>query len=200
MELVKFNIKNIKYALPKADGEYETPVAYGFARSMALESDTSTKTIFGDGVKIAVIVNDKGKKGSMTTNVVSTDYEIAMGRKMKLESGIADIKQTKSIEHALYFETEALMSDGSIKTAKTWLFNVISSRPSESFDQTEDDINESSFETPIEVKGIKVKYKDGDDYRDTDGNEVFAWKTTVTNEDDAFETFGDQVVLPIVGV
>jgi hypothetical protein len=197
MELVKFNVKNIKYALPAANGTYGTPATMGYARSISLEANTSIKNIFGDGLKIASIVNDKGKTGSFTTNVISVAYEIAMGRKLQTANGLADIKQAKSVEHALYFETEALdEATGAIRTAKTWLLGVVSSRPSESFDQTEDDINESTFETPIEVKGAKVTYEDDTDYRDENGNEVFAWQVTATPDDADYATFGDAVVLP----
>jgi hypothetical protein len=197
-ELVKFNVKNIKYATPTTGGVYTPPVAYGSARSIALESDTNIKDIYGDGLKIASIVNDKGKTGSFTTNAISTAYEIAMGRKKQLATGLlADIKQAKSVDHAIYFETEALDEEtGAQITAKTLLFGVVSSRPSESFDQTENDINESTFETSLSIKGVELTYDDGSEYRDENGNKVFVWQVTATKDAADYDTFGDEVVLP----
>ncbi len=200
--LVKFNVQNIKYALPNAEGGWNTPVAYGAggARSISLEADTAIKNIFGDGLKIASLVNDKGKTGSFTTNNISSAYEIAMGRKLQVATGlIADIKQAKAITHALYFETCELTEAGAVTVAKTWLLGVTSSRPSETLNQSEDDINESAFETPIEIKGVPVQIEDGEtteDYKDENGNVVYAWNVTAEPGYADYETFGNAVVIP----
>lgn len=194
--LVRFNVQNIKYAVQKADGTFDTPVSYGTAIKMALEANTSTKDIFGDGRRIASIVNDKGKSGTMTTNNVSDDYEIAMGRKILTAVGLADIQQRKNIKHAIYFETCGLDEDGAMPIAKSWLFGVTSSRPSESFDQNTDDINESSFDTALTIGGTNLLNADKTHYVDEKGNELLVWQLTVTPEDEGYATFGDAVVLP----
>lgn len=197
--LVRFNVQNIKYAVPDATAEsgWGKPVAYGTATKMALESDTSVKKIYGDGRRICSIVNDKGKTGTMSTNNVSDEYEIAMGRKMRLKNGLAEIKQQKNVVHCVYFETCGIDADGGRPIAKTWLYSVTSSRPSESFDQNTDDINESTFDTPLEMEGIVLKHADGTEYKDEKGNVVLVWQMTVTPDDEGYETFGDAVVLPV---
>ncbi len=196
--LVRFNVQNIKYAVKKKDGTYDVPVSYGTAIKMALQADASTKKIFGDGRRICYIVNEKGKTGTMTTNNVSDDYEIAMKRKIKTANGLAEIKQQQIVEHAIYFETCGYEEGGNMPVAKTWLYGVTSSRPGESYDQNTDDINESSFETPLEMAGIpmldstgKAVYKDP-----VTGQDVIVWQMTVTPEDADYATFGDAVVLP----
>lgn len=129
--LVRFNVQNIKYALPDGEGGYATPVAYGTAISMALEPDSATKVIYGDGRRICSIVNERGKTGTMGTNNVSNDYEIAMGRKIKTAKGLADIKQQRLVSHAIYFETCGIDEEGGMPIAKTWLYGVTSpTRPS----------------------------------------------------------------------
>ncbi len=195
--LVRFNVQNIKYALLN-NGVYATPVSYGTAIKMALESNSAVKAIYGDGRRICAIVNDKGKTGTMTTNNVSDDYEIAMARKIKTANGIAEIKQQKQVVHAIYFETCGLDSDGGMPIAKTWLYGVTSARPNESFDQSTDDINESSFDTPLEMSGVEMLAADGKaTYKDpTTGQVVMVWQMTVTPSDDGYATFGDAVVLP----
>ena len=132
----------------------------------------------------------------MTTNNVSDDYEIAMGRKIKTANGLAEIKQQKNVVHAIYFETCGLAEDGSMPIAKTWLYGVTSSRPDESFDQNTDDINESTFDTPLEMIGTNLQNAEGSNYKDEKGNEVIVWQMTVTPDDANYDTFGDSVVLP----
>jgi len=43
--LVRFNVQNIKYALPDGEGGYATPVAYGTAISMAPQPKSFTATV-----------------------------------------------------------------------------------------------------------------------------------------------------------
>lgn len=197
--LVRFNVQNIRYAVMGSNGAYGTPVAYGStAKKMALEANSSVKPIYGDGRRICSIVNDKGKTGTMTTNNVCDEYEIAMGRKIRTAKGLAEIKQQKNVVHAIYFETCGVDTDGSMPIAKTWLYGVTSSRPAESFDQNTDDINESSFDTALEINGVQMLASDGQSvYKDeTTGQDVFVWQMTVTPDDADYETFGDTVVLP----
>lgn len=194
--LVRFNIQNIKYATMDAQGKYNTPVSYGTAIKMALEANSSIKDIFGDGRRICSIVNDKGKTGTMTTNNISDNYEVAMGRKIVTAVGLADIQQRKNVVHAIYFETSGLKGDGSIPLSKTWLFGVTSSRPSESYNQNTDDVNESSFDTPLVISGTNLLKADDTKFVDDKGNEVLVWQLTVTPDDENFATFGDAVVLP----
>ncbi len=196
--LVRFNVQNLKYAT--FDGsEYGAPVAYGTgaARKIALETDTANKKIFGDGRVIYVLMNEKCKNGTMSTNNVSDDYEIAMGRKIKVANGLADIAPQVSITHAIYFETCGAAADGSKPIAKTWLYGVTSTRPSESFDQNTEDINESSFDTPIVINGTEILSSDGKIYKDPKtGNTIIAWQMTAVPGDTGYDTFGDTVVLP----
>lgn len=195
--LVRFNVQNIKYATPNGEGGYNTPVAYGTATAMALEADSSVKKIYGDGRRICSITNERGKTGTMSTNNVSDDYEIAMGRKIKTAVGLAEIKQQKSVVHAIYFETCGIDEEGGMPIAKTWLYGVTSSRPAESFSQNTDDINESTFDTALEIAGVPLKTSEGEVYKDaTTGQDVIVWQMTVTPDDEGYATFGDSVVLP----
>lgn len=194
--LVRFNIQNLKFATRQEDGAYGTPVPYGTAIKIALEADSSNKEIFGDGRRICVIVNEKGKTGTMTINNISDEYEIAMGRKIRTGTGLADIKQQKNVIHAIYFETCGLDEDGSMPVAKTWLYGVTSSRPAESFDQNTNDINESSFDTALKIEGTPLIAVNGEPYKDDRGNVVIVWQMTVTPGDEGYDEFGDAVVIP----
>lgn len=197
--LVRFNVQGVKWAM-LVDGKYETPKPYGTATKIALEPDSSVKKIFGDGKRIASIVNDKGKKGTLSTNNVNDDFEVDMGRKLVLKSGIASIKQQKLPVFALYFETSGLDEDNSMPLAKTWVYGITSpTAPSESFDQNTDDINESTFDTALEIAGVELKDAGDKVYKDPKtGVDVIVWQLTATPDDPEFETFGDKVVLPVM--
>lgn len=194
--LVRFNVQNVKYAFPDASGAFGTFADMGTSMKIAIENDSSTKNIYGDGRRIVHFVNEKGKTATLTQNNVCDDYEIACGRKIRTTTGLADIKQQKNIAHVLYFETCGITGDGSIPIAKTMLYGVTSTRPAESFDQTTDDINESSFDTAFEISGTPLLASDGKMYKDDKGNDILVWQMTVTPDDDGYDTFGDAVVMP----
>ncbi len=198
VNLVRFNIQNAKYALG-------TKIAsFGTATKMSLETDTSTKQIYGDGKIICTLINERGKTGVLTLNNICDVYEIAMGRKMNTSAGLADIKQTKVVEHNIYFEVCNITKtdEDIIKTtvAKTWLFGCVSTaRPSEAYDQTTTDINESSFELPFTVNGTNLKNAEGTgNYIDEDGNELIALQVTKVPGDDGYEDFEKTVPIPKV--
>ena len=194
--LVRFNIQNVKYALKKGD-TYETPVNYGTSRTLALEPVQSSKDIYGDGRRICAITSDKGKTGTLTVNNISNDLEIAVGRMIKTKNGLAQISQTKNPIFAVYFETSGVDEDGAMPLAKTWLYGVtFPTRPTETFNQSEDDINESTFDIALKIDGVNLKTAEGEIFKDEKGNEIMVWQQTVTAEDEGFDTYGDAVVLP----
>ncbi len=189
--LVRFNVQNVKYAVKNAEGQWGNFVPYGTATKIALQAEAAVKKIFGDGRIICTIVNEKNKTGTLTTNNVNDDYEVAMGRKLKTAQGLAEIKQIKNVEHVIYFETCGVGDDGSYPIAKTMLYGVTSTRPAESFDQSTDDINESTFDTALEIAGTPIMTAEGNEkYKDDKGNEVLAWQMTVTPTDTAYANFG----------
>lgn len=193
--LVKFNVQNAKYAFAPT-----APAPFGSARKIALEANASTKPIYGDGVVICTMVNDKGKTGTLTLNTVPEEYEIAVGRKLRTANGLADIKQTVNKRHDIYFETCEIVKgandvDEVHSVAKTWLYGVATSRPSESYEQTEDDTKESTFDLPLDIAGTPVLNSDGTPYK-VNGVEIMAWQMTVTPDDPGYDTFGDEVRYP----
>lgn len=196
VNLVRFNIQNAKYAIGNVIADFGTAI------KMSLETDSSSKQIYGDGRIIATLVNERGKNAVLTLNNICDAYEIAMGRKEQTTTGLADIKQTKVIEHAIYFEVCNLIKTdaGVTKTTvtKTWLLGCTSTgRPSESYDQTTTDINESSFELSFTVNGINLKNTEGTgNYVDEDGNEIVVLQVTKVPGDDGYDDFETTVPSP----
>ena len=86
--------------------------------------------------------------------------------------------------------------ENEISVAKGMLYGVTSTRPAESYDQTTDDINESSFDLPLVIGGTPLLAADGSVYKDAKGNEVSVWGVIVTPDMDGYADFGKEVVLP----
>lgn len=194
--MVAFNIKNAKYALKKDEG-YDTPVAFGYADSLALQADYSEKIIYGDGMKIATIPNDKGKTGTLTLLTVDDAYEVAMKRRLATANGMAEIKQLASIEHAIYYEFEYMENDGDTRTAKVWMYGVTSGRPSESLSQTTEDINNNNVDYALTIRGTLLMDSAGTaQYTDASGNHVVVWQVMALPEDTGYATFGDTCPIP----
>lgn len=192
--LVRFNIKNAKYALQTADG-WSSPVPFGYSDSIALEANYSEKMIYGDGRVVYTAPNDKGKTGTLTLLTIDDDYEIAMKRKMRTAKGLAEIKQLASVPHAIYFETDYI-EGGVTKTAKTVVYGVTSGRPSQSFSQTTEDINNNNTDYPLTIKGVPMQDASGNIYKDSDGNIVYAWQETSVPGDAGYEDFGSSISFP----
>lgn len=194
--LLRFNIKNAKYALKISSG-YETPVPFGYSDSISLEADYSEKVIYGDGRKVLVIPNDKGKTGTLSLLTIDEAYEIAMKRRLAISGGIAEVKQLASVEHAIYFETDYLDSDNKQQTAKTIIYGVTSGRPSESYNQTTDDINNNNVSYPLTITGTALKASSGtSDYTDAGGNKVYVWQQTCLPTDTGYANFGTTIADP----
>lgn len=194
--LIRFNVRNAKYAFPLADGGWGDFLPFGTATKMALETDASTKDVYGDGERIIHYNNEKGKTGTLTLNNICNAYEIACGRKILTDSGLADIKPLKNTPHVVYFEIYEMNGNNEISVAKVMLYNVTSSRPAESYDQNNGDINESTFDVPLIIDGVAMLATDGAVYKDDKGNEVRVWQVMKTPDMDGYSTFGDAVVIP----
>ena len=194
--LVRFNIKNAAYATKNANG-YGSPVPFGYSDSIALEADYAEKVIYGDGKKIVTIPNDKGKTGTLGLLAIDEAYEITMGRRMKTSNGTAEIKQFASVEHAIYFEFDYLDDSGVQKTGKTIIYGVTSGRPSETLNQTTDDINNNTISYPLTIKGTPMKAASGtDNYKDANGNTIHVWQETSVPGDASYDNFGKTITDP----
>lgn len=194
--LIRFNVRNARYAFPTADGSWGDFAPFGTATKIAIENDETTKDVYGDGEVIIHYVNEKGKTATLTLNTLCNEYEIACGRKIMTADGLADIKPAKSTPHVVYFEICEMNGNNEISVAKVMLYNVTSSRPAESYDQNNGDINESTFDVPFIVGGVPMLAADGKVYVDAKGNNVRVWQLLKTPDMEGYAEFGDTVVIP----
>jgi len=186
--LFKFNIKNLKFAF-----EGDTPVGLAYANSLSLEVDYEETVLYGDGKKLAVLANYKGKTGTIGVTNIEEDYEIASGRGMHIEGGFADVQQLQSKEHSIYYEVEGVL-DGEKITIKNWLFGCITGKPGESYEQTTDSPTVNNYEYPLTVSGTYLQDVDGTaDYVDDKGNTLKVFKLSAYPDDTDYATFGETV-------
>lgn len=197
-KLFRFNVKNVMYAIKGEGGTYESPVDLAYAKNISLEANYSETNLYGDGEILAVLGNDKGKTGTLSVTSINDEYEIAMQRAMKINGGLADVQQRSSVEHALYFETDAL-KDGQSITIKSWLFGVTTGKASESYAQTEDNPTINGYDYSLTILGTNLKDKMGTaDYYDKNGNSVKVYRMTSFPGDEGYETFEESVPTPKV--
>ena len=196
-KVVKFNVKNLKFSFATG-GVFAAPADLAYAVQVTLEADYNEKKLYGDGQIIGIIGDDKGKKGSIVVTNIEQAYEIACGRARLVQGGSAEVQQRKTIPHAIYFETDAFV-DGDTVTFKNWLFEVITGKPSESYQQTEDDPTVNTYSYPLTALGTNLKAADGlTDYVDDKGNTVKVFRIVSAPEDTGYATFGDTVPTPKV--
>ena len=190
--LFKFNIKNLKYSFATA-GSYESPIDLAYANSIALESDYDETVLYGDGQKLAILADDKGKTGTLSVINIEDAYEIACGRALLVTGGIADVQQINTLEHAIYYEVDAL-DDGGRITIKNWLYGVITGKASESYEQTTDNPTINNYDYPLTVLGTTLQNTgDTADYTDANGNILKCYRITSYPDDTGYATFGDTV-------
>lgn len=196
-KLVKFNCKNLKYSIPTAPKTYPAPLDIAYATSVALEADYNETKLYGDGMVIGIIGDDKGKTGNVGVTNIEDDYEVACGRSVELVDGeYADIQQRSTIEHAIYFEVDAI-EDGVTKTVKYWMFGCITGKAGETFQQTEDDPTINGYEYPLTVLGQNLEANlTTDDYVDANGNTIKVFRMKSMPGDTNYATFGDTVPTP----
>lgn len=200
--LLQFNIKNVKYALPDASGSYENaPIKpLGGSASLTIEANYNEQEIYADGRVAYVIATDRGLDATLEIVDLNIDYEIDMGRKMRLTNGIADIEQKKNLQHAIYFEADGMYDDGERFTIKTWMYNVTSGKPNETYNQdTDAGINPQNYSYSLNILGTILMDANGQmPYIDEKGNTLKVWKYTSYPGDEGYEDFDKSVPVPKV--
>lgn len=197
-KMFKFNVKNVKYAVKSELGTYDTPEDLAYANSISLEADYDETKLYGDGQILGILGDDKGKTGTLSVINIEKDYEIAMKRSMEIDGGLADIQQRSSVEHALYFEVDAI-EDGVGKTIKRWVFGVTTGKASESYEQTTDNPTINTYDYPLTVLGVNLKDTAGTaDHTDANGNIIKVFYMTSFPGDAGYATFQSSVPTPKV--
>lgn len=202
-KVLKFNVKNVKYALPDVAGSYASAEikSIGGTANLSLERQFSEQEIYEDGQITYVIPSDKGINGTLGLVTLEDSYEIDMGRKMEIDGGIADVEQLAAKPHALYFEVNGINTNKKSIVIKNWLFNVTSAAPTESYEQSTENINPQNYSLALKIIGTELLVATGDaPFIDTNGNTRKVTRLTSTPTDTNYADFEKTVPTPKVKV
>lgn len=201
--LISYNVKNGQYALlttastPTTAPVFASVASLTWLTKFSKEKNLATTERYGDGDLQLLLVNDKGFTGTIGMTARDEEYEEALGFLLDLDVGSAEVKQLLIKEHAIYFESEYMGNDGDPKVKKTWVYGVTATAPSETFDQNTENINATTIEYTITIRGIPLKDSTGTaDYTNTNGEtlKVFTYSKKPTDTD--YATFGDTCPVP----
>lgn len=130
---VKFNIKNVHYAL-KTDTGYETPKQIPGAISISLEAQGELSAFYADGIKYYVSSSNNGYEGDLEIALIPDEFRIDIfGEEKDDNSVLVENVNTESVEFALGFDI-----DGDVKTTRFWFYNCTATRPSTESSTNED--------------------------------------------------------------
>lgn len=201
--LIGYNVKNGQYALlttastPTTAPVFATAASLTWLTKFSKEKNLATKELYGDGDLQLLLVNDKGFTGTIGMTARDEDYEEALGFLLDLDAGSAEVKQLLIKEHAVYFESEYIGSDGDPKVKKTWVYGVTANAPSETFDQNTEDVNQTNVEYSITIRGTNLKESNGTaDYTNANGETVKVFTYSKKPDDTGYSTFGDACPVP----
>lgn len=121
---VKFNIKNVHYAVKTEEG-YAAPVAIPGAVAISLEAQGELTPFYADGIKYYIASTNSGYEGDLEMALIPDQFrkdvlkEVEDANKVLVEN--ADIEP---VEFALGFDI-----DGDKGVTKFWFFDCTATRP-----------------------------------------------------------------------
>ena len=129
---VKFNIKNVHYAL-KTDTGYATPKQIPGAISISLEAQGELSAFYADGIKYYVSASNNGYEGDLEIALIPDEFRIDIfGEEKDDNSVLVENVNTESVEFALGFDI-----DGDVKTTRFWFYNCTATKSSTNEDKKE---------------------------------------------------------------
>lgn len=135
---VKFNIKNVHYALLNegADGEvtWETPKKIPGAVSIALDASGGISPFYADGIVYYQSSSNSGYEGDLEMALITDDFRVDVLKEEKDAKGVLiENANVETAKFALLFEF-----DGDQKATRHVLYNCTATRPSVEGETTED--------------------------------------------------------------
>jgi phi13 family phage major tail protein len=166
---VKYNLKNVHYALLSTDEDgkvsYDTPVAIPGAVSIGLDANGEPSNFYADGYAYYTISNNMGYEGDLEIAMVPESFRVdVLKEKLDDNKVLVEDANVETANFALLFEF-----DGDVRKIRHVLYNCAASRPS-----IESQTNEEEIEVQTETLSLTaaplangyVKAKTGDDTTD----------------------------------
>lgn len=175
---VKFNIKNVHYALKKDTG-YDTPKPVPGAVSLSLEAQGELSAFYADGIKYYVSSSNNGYEGDLEMAMIPDEFRIDIfGEKKDDNNVLVENVNTESVEFALGFDI-----DGDVKTTRFWFYSCTATRPSTESKTTEDTKEPTTDTLTVSCAPL------------SDGN--VRVKTTEDTTDEIYSKWYDEVYVPV---
>lgn len=131
---VKFNIKNVHYAVKTAENTYDTPVAIPGAVSLSLEQQGELTPFWADGIKYYTTSSNGGYEGDLEVALIPDQFrEDVLGEVADSNGVLFENANTQTVEFALGFQI-----DGDTKPTLFWFYNCTATRPNIDATTTED--------------------------------------------------------------
>lgn len=145
---VKFNIKNVHYAVKNTEG-YDTPKALPGAVSISLEQQGEISTFYADGVKYYVSASNGGYEGDLEIALVSDEFRIdVLGEEKDANGVLIETSKSNTVEFALGFQI-----DGDLCPTLFWFYDCTATRPSVNSQTNEDTISPQTDTLTISCSG-----------------------------------------------
>lgn len=182
---VKYNLKNVHYALLNVDEQgnvsYGTPVAIPGAVSIGLDANGEPSNFYADGYAYYTISNNMGYEGDLEIAMVPESFRVdVLKEKLDDNKVLIEDANVETANFALLFEF-----DGDVRKIRHVLYKCAASRPSIESQTNEDEIEvqtETLSLTATPLANGFVKAKTGDDTTDDIYqnwyNEVYLTSTT----------------------
>ncbi len=177
---VKFNIKNVHYALKKDDGTgYEVPVAVPGAVSVSFDAKGELKSFYADGIAYYVTSSNGGYEGDLEMALIPDQFRLDILNEKKDQNCVmVENVNAQTRAFALGFDI-----DGDIKSTRFWFLNCTATRPSTESSTTEDSTEPSTDKITLTCAP------------NTDGN--VRVKTTEDTPAVTYDGWYDAVYLPV---
>lgn len=177
---VKFNIKNVHYAVKNAEGSgWDTPKAIPGAVSFSLEPEGDVSPFYADGMVYYNAVANNGYSGDLEMALFPAEFMqdvfgVTEGSTSKVLTENAQV-EPKSV--ALLFE-----EDGDVKGTKYVLYNCTVTRPTHEFKTTEDKKEPSTSKSSVTVSPMEDGRVMAMTQDSTPANVLQSWYTKVFEE------------------
>ena len=162
---VKFNIKNVHYALlTETDGTvtWGTPKAIPGAVSISLEASGEITPFYADGIVYYQASSNSGYEGDLEMALIPDDFRMDVLKEEKDDKGVLiENANVETAKFALLFEF-----DGDQKSVRHVLYNCTATRPSLTGETTEATKTPSTETLSISAAPLadgRVKVKTGTD-------------------------------------
>lgn len=192
------NIAGAKYAMRDATGAHGATIKDSpFSKSLTMDASVETQPVYADGISVLTLISDQGYTGSYGVTGRDSAMEADLGFTIETAAGTASILTVQNKRLDLYYEYYEYTPQGQRYVVKVWVLNLEMRKPSKAHNTDTNTATIGEYSYPITVYGEKIKAADGTtDYRDANGNILYATHVTAIPGDAAYDDF--EKTVPIV--